>query len=83
MQGSKRHTDVNIRLLDSVREGKGGMIGENNLEIRTLPYVKSMTSASSMHEARGSKSVFWDNPEEWGGEAGCGLRMEGHMCACG
>ena len=29
-----------------------------------------MTRASSMHEARQSKSVFWDNPEGWGGEGG-------------
>ena len=29
-----------------------------------------MTSASSMHEARHSKPVLWDNPEEWGGEVG-------------
>ena len=27
-----------------------------------------MTSASSMHEARHSKPVLWDNPEGWGGK---------------
>ena len=40
MQGSKRDTDVKNRLLDSVREGEGGMIGENSIETRILPYVK-------------------------------------------
>ena len=33
-----------------------------------LPYVKQVTSASSMHEAGHSKLVLWDNPEGWGGE---------------
>ena len=38
MQDSKGDTDVKNRLLDSVGEGKGGMIWENSIE--TLPYVK-------------------------------------------
>ena len=32
MQDSKRDTDVNNRLLDSVGEGEGGMIWENGIE---------------------------------------------------
>ena len=44
-------------------EGKGGMIGENNIETYTLPHVKEMTSASLMHEAGHPKLVFCDNPE--------------------
>ena len=32
MQDSKRDTDVKNRLLDSVGEGKGGMIWENSIE---------------------------------------------------
>ena len=63
MQGSKRDTDVKDRLLDSVGEGGGGMIGENSTETCILPYVKQMTSASSMHEAEHPKPVLWDNPE--------------------
>ena len=39
MQGSKGDTDVKNRLLDSVGEGKGGMIWENGIEICTLPNV--------------------------------------------
>ena len=35
----KRHRDKN-RLLDSVGEGKGGMIWENSIETCILPYVK-------------------------------------------
>ena len=40
MQGSKRDTDVNNRIWDSVGEGEGGMTCENNTEACILPYVK-------------------------------------------
>ena len=40
MQGSKGDIDVKNRLLDSVGEGKGGMIWENCIETCTLPHVK-------------------------------------------
>ena len=40
MPDSKRDTGVKNRLLDSVGEGKGGMIWENNIEICILSYVK-------------------------------------------
>ena len=53
-------------------------------EACVLPYVKQMTSASSMREAGHSKPVLWDNPEGWGGrEVGGGFRMGGHMGTCG
>ena len=59
-------------LLNSVGEGKGGMIWENNIETHILPHVKQMTSASLMHEAEHSKLVLWNNPEGGGGEGGGG-----------
>ena len=62
MQGNKGDTDKN-RLLDSVGKSKGGMIWENGIETSTLPYVKQMTSASSVHEEGHPKLVLWDNPE--------------------
>ena len=40
MQDSKKDTDVRNRLLDSVGEGKGGMIWKNSIETCVLPYVK-------------------------------------------
>ena len=40
MQDRKRDTDVKNSLLDSVGEGEGGMIRENNIETCILPYVK-------------------------------------------
>ena len=80
MQDSKRNTDVKNRLLDSVGEGKGGMIGQNSIETCILPYVKQMTSPSSIHETGHSKPVHWDNPEGWDGEGhGKGIQDGGHM----
>ena len=40
MQDSKRDTDINYRLLDSVEEDESGMIWENSIETHILPYVK-------------------------------------------
>ena len=57
----KRHRHKE-QILDSVGEGEGGMIWENNIETCILQYVKQMTSASSMHEAGHSKPVLLDNP---------------------
>ena len=76
MWDSKRDTDVKNRLLDSVGEGKGGMIWENSTETSILLYVKQMTSPSSMHETGRSEPVHWDNPEGWDGE---GVQDGGHM----
>ena len=59
----QRDTDVKNRLLDYVQEGKNGMIWENSIEMCMLPYVKSTTKGSSMHEAGHPKPVLWDNLE--------------------
>ena len=40
MWDSKRDTEVKNSLLDSVGEGEGGMIWENNIETCILSYVK-------------------------------------------
>ena len=37
---SKRDTDVQNSLLDSVGEGEGGMIWENGIETCIIPYMK-------------------------------------------
>ena len=70
MRDSKRDTDVNNRLLDSVGEGEGGMIWENIIETCILSYVKQMTSPGSMHETGCSGLVHWNDPEGWNGEGG-------------
>ena len=50
MQNRKRDTDVQNRLLDSVREGEGGMFRENSIETCILSRVKQITSPGRMHE---------------------------------
>ena len=40
MRDSKRDTDVQNSLLDSVGEGKGAMIWENDIETCILLYMK-------------------------------------------
>ena len=63
-----------VALLDSMGEGKGGMIWENNTETCILPYVNYIPSPSLMHETGHSKLVHLDNPEGWEGE-GDGRRV--------
>ena len=48
MWDSKRDTDVQNSLLDSVGEGEGGMIWENGIETCIISYKKRITSAGSM-----------------------------------
>ena len=61
-------------------EGEGGMVWENSIETCVLPYVKQMTSPSSMHETGHSEPVPWDNPEGWDGEGGDGELRMGDTC---
>ena len=79
MRDSKRDTDVQNSLLDSVGEG-GGMVWKNGIETCILPYVKWFASPGTMHETGRSGLVPWDDPEGWGGEGG-GSRVQdrGHM----
>ena len=80
MQDSKRETDVKNRLLDSVGEGKGGMICENSIETCILSYMEQITSPGLMHETGCSGLVHWDDPEGWDGEeGGRGVQDGEHM----
>ena len=56
--------------MDSVGEGKGGMIWENGTETYILSYVKRITSAGLMHDTGCLGLVHWDDPEGWYGERG-------------
>ena len=70
MWDSKRDTDVLNSLLDSVGEGKGGMIWENGVETCKLSHVKWITSPGLMHDTGFSGLVHWDDSEGWDGERG-------------
>ena len=50
MQSRRIDTDVQNRLLDSVREGEGGMFRENSIETCLLSRVKQIPSPGWMHE---------------------------------
>ena len=65
MRDSKRDTDVQNRLLDSVGEGEGGMIWENGIETCTISCKKQITSLGSMQDTGCLGLVHWDDPERW------------------
>ena len=75
MRDSRRDTHVKNSLLDSVGEGKGGMVWENSIETCILSYVKQITSPGSMHETGHSGPVHWDDPEGWEGCSGWGTHV--------
>ena len=50
MQNRKRDTDVQNIVLDSAREGEGGMFRQNSFEACILSIVKQITSPGWMHE---------------------------------
>ena len=70
MRDSKRDTDVQNSLLDSMGESKGGMIWENSIETCVLSYVKQIISPGAMHETGCSGLVHCDDLEGWDGEGG-------------
>ena len=84
MRDSKRDTDVVNSLLDSMGEGKGGMIWENGIETCKISFVKRITSPGLMHNTGCLGLVHWDYPEGWYGE-GRGRRIQDgeHMYTCG
>ena len=80
----QRDTDVKKSLLDSVAEGKGGMIWESSVETCILSYVKQITGPGSMQETECSGLMHWDDPGRWDGERrGRGVLDGEHMCARG
>ena len=70
MRDSKRDTDVQNSLLDSVGDGESGMIWENGIETCILSYVKQITRPGFMHDTGCSGLVHWDDPEGCDGEGG-------------
>jgi len=67
-----------------VREGEGGMIQENGIEICIISYMKQVASPGSMHDTGCLGLVHWDDPEGWYREGGGRRVQDGeHMCTCG
>ena len=64
--------------MDSVGEGEGGKIWENDNETCKISCKKRVASPGSMHDTGCLGLVHWDDPEGWYGEGG-GFRM-GNTC---
>ena len=80
MRDSKRDTDVLNSLLDSVEEGKSGMMWENGTETCKISYVTRIISPGLMHDTGCLGLVHWDEPERWDGEeGGRGVQDGEHM----
>ena len=47
-----------------------GLFLENSIDTCILPYMKYMSSPSSMPDTGHSQPMHWDNPEEWDREGG-------------
>ena len=66
--------------MNSVGEGKGGMIWENGTETRIISYKKRIASPGSMQDTECLGLVHWDDPEGWYGEGeGKGVQDWEHM----
>ena len=69
--------------MDSVGEGKGGKIWENDIETCKISCKKRVASPGSMHNT-GLGLVHRDDPEGWYGEGGGWRVQDGeHMYTCG
>ena len=80
MRDSKRDTDVQNSLLDSVGEREGGMIWENGVETCIVSYKKQITSPGSMQGIGCLGLVPWltqrdDTGREVEGGSGWGTRV--------
>jgi len=84
MRDSKRDTDVQNSLLDSVGEGEGGMIWETGIETCIISYKKQIASPGSMQETECLGLVHWDDREGLYGEGGGrGVQDWEHVYTCG
>ena len=80
MQNSKRETDVQNRLLDSVGEGKGGMFRENSIKTCILSKVKQITSPGWMHETSAWGWCTGKTQRDGMGREVGGVIMMGNTC---
>ena len=70
--------------MDSVGEGEGEMIWENDIETCIISYMKRVASPGSMHNTGCLGLVHWDDPKGGYGE-GRGRRVQDgeHGYTCG
>ena len=68
-QGSSGGTDIENRLVDTVREGEGGMNWEGGMETYTLPYLKQIATGNWRCTQGAQPRALWQP-----GRVGCGGR---------
>ena len=84
MRDSKRDTNVENSLLDSVGEGEGVMIWETGIETCVISYMKRIASLDSMCDTGCLGLVHRDDPEGCCGEGGGrGVHVWECMYTCG
>ena len=82
MQKRKRETDVQNRIIGSVRESEGGMFRENSIEACILSIVKQITSPGWIHETSARACCAGKTQRNWvEREVGGGIGM-GNTCNC-
>ena len=81
MQDSKKDTAVYSGLLDSEREGEGGMIWENGIETCILSCKNRITSLCLMQDTACLGLVHRNEPERFMGREVGGGFMFGNTCA--
>ena len=69
--------------MDSVGEGKGGMIWENVIETCIISYVKRIASPGLMHDTGCLGLVHWDDSEGHREGGVRGVQDGEHMYTCG
>ena len=83
MQGNKGDTDIENRLVDTVREGEAGGNLERSMETDTLPHVKQTASGSFLYDAGSSNQCSVATQKGSGGRWEGGSGGRGHMCTYG
>ena len=66
--------------MDSVGEGEGGKIWENDIETCIISCMKRVVSPGSMRDTGCLGLVHWDDPEGWYGEGGGRRVQDGNTC---
>ena len=64
-KSKNRDADIENGLVDRVEKGEGGMNGESNIKIYTLPCGKQKASGKLLYNTR--SSAWWSLITQWGG----------------
>ena len=81
LQGRNTDTDIEDRLVDTVREGENGTNWESCTETYTLPYVKQTASGNLLYNRESFHLVHHNSLEGWNrAVGGREVPEEGDIC---